>query len=201
MSESRGASRLVASVTASRLLFSMGIGALALFSIYQPSLKDESWVVICSLVLLGLAEASDALDGHFARKYGVVSDFGKMFDPYCDSVSRLIIYWSLAVMGRVWVVVPLVMAVRDVTVSYARIILTRKGRDVSARVTGKLKAVVQGVCAPILMALIWVDARFQAQIMGACSVAVIIITLASMFDYASAALADDEQGGAEGGGE
>ena len=173
---------LVTVLTGSRLGLAAGVGVLALWS------DSQAWAVVASLLLLGLVELSDALDGFLARRWGAVSDFGKMFDPYCDSVSRLIIYWSLAVAGHVWVVVPLVMAVRDVTVSYSRIIMTRRGIDVSARLTGKLKAVVQGACAPILLLTFWMPADFSRWVIAGAGTAVIGITLASMVDYVRAAL-------------
>jgi phosphatidylglycerophosphate synthase len=111
-----------------------------------------------------------------------------MFDPYADSVSRLTIYWALAVVGRCLAVVPLVMAVRDVTVGYSRLLMERSGQDVAARWTGKLKAVVQGAAAPVLMAgpLFWGAAG--GYFVYALSGAVIAITLASMVDYGRSAL-------------
>jgi CDP-diacylglycerol--glycerol-3-phosphate 3-phosphatidyltransferase len=173
---------LVTALTGSRLILAAGIGGLAVWS------EAQAWAVVASLVLLGLSELTDALDGFLARRWGAVSDFGKMFDPYCDSVSRLIIYWALAVTGRAWVAVPLVMAVRDVTVSYSRIIMTRRGIDVSARLTGKLKALVQGLCAPVLFATFWMAQGPADTVIALASSLVILITLMSMVDYVRAAL-------------
>jgi hypothetical protein len=48
------------------------------------------------LALLILIEASDLLDGVFARRYDLVSEYGAMLDPYADSITRLIVYWSMA---------------------------------------------------------------------------------------------------------
>jgi CDP-diacylglycerol--glycerol-3-phosphate 3-phosphatidyltransferase len=170
-------------LTASRLGFAVGVAVLTIWS------GASVWAILASGALIGLIELTDFLDGQLARRHGLVSDFGKMFDPYADSISRLIVYWSLAVIGRCPAVVPLVMAVRDVTVSYSRIQLTRRGRDVSARWTGKLKALVQGIAAPILMMgpvlPYWEQAETYA--VYGLSGAVLLITLASMLDYVRAA--------------
>jgi CDP-diacylglycerol--glycerol-3-phosphate 3-phosphatidyltransferase len=134
-------------------------------------------------VLLAISEVTDALDGFFARRLGVVSETGAMLDPYADSVSRLIVYWSLAGAGSALAFVPLVMAVRDVTVAYARITWVRQGKSVSARLSGKVKAVVQGVAA---FALLWGPLYVKATgvwITVALSWLVIAVTVYSAVDY------------------
>ena len=97
-----------------------------------------------ALGLLLAIEATDALDGFLARRLGVAGRFGELFDPYCDSIARLVTYFGLAWAGLCpwWLV--LVMAVRDVSVAYIRIACVISGRRVSSRLSGKLKAVVQG---------------------------------------------------------
>jgi len=170
-------------ISGSRIVLALGVAALV------PWSARSGWAVVVSLVLLGLVELSDVLDGYLARRWDAVTDFGKMFDPYSDSVSRLTIYWSLAVLGRCLTVVPLVMAIRDVTVGYVRTVMTRKGMDVSARRTGKLKAVVQGLCAPLLMASFggWASAPVRSALLWGGSTAVLLVTLTSMVDYCACA--------------
>lgn len=170
-------------LTGSRLAFALVMVLLT------PWAVQERWAIVAGVILVLAIELTDLLDGMLARRQGVVSEFGKMFDPYSDSVSRLMVYWSLAVVGRALVFVPLVMAVRDVTVSYCRILLSRSGRDVSARFTGKLKALVQGVCALMLAAgpLYWGQQAGRWWVHG-LSLLVVLVTLASMVDYAQAAL-------------
>jgi len=154
-----------------------------------PWSVHESWATAASLVLIVAIEVSDMLDGALARKINSTSQFGKVFDPYADSISRLIVYWSLAVLGRCLSFVPLVMAIRDVTVAYSRMVMMRRRMDVSARYTGKLKAVVQGVCALLLMAgpLYW-SPQYARAVIITLSSAVMLVTVASMIDYGMAAL-------------
>ncbi len=173
---------LVNLVTGSRVGLAVAVAALS------PWSGAERWAIIAATALVVLVEVTDLADGYLARLHGVVSDWGKMFDPYSDSVARLTIYWSLAVIGRCWIFLPLVMAVRDVTVSYARILMTRQGRSVAARWTGKLKAWVQGVGALVLISgpLYWGGAG--PAVIHTTSACVLLITAASMIDYAAAAL-------------
>ncbi len=169
-------------MTGSRLLLALPVAVLVPWSLH------ETWATTASVFLILTIEASDILDGTLARSINSTSQFGKVFDPYADSISRLIVYWSLAVLSRCLYFVPLVMAVRDVTVAYARMVMMRRGMDVSARHTGKLKAVVQGLCALGLMAgpLYW--GSHERVVVITLSAAVIIVTVASMVDYGMAAM-------------
>jgi len=160
-------------------------------------LADPNSVATCT-VLLALIEASDILDGLLARRLGAVTQWGAMLDPYADSVSRIAIYWGLACAGLTFAVVPLAMALRDVTVSYCRIIWTRAGRSVSAKWSGKLKAIVQGTAAFFLL---YVPRLFTPAVRDGVSWLVLLVTLLSMVDYcaktirmvlSSAASSDEE---------
>ena len=109
--------------------------------------KDTTFALLFNLFLLGVIEVTDLIDGKIARRFELVSESGATLDPYADSVSRLIVYWALATDGLVIFLVPLIMALRDVTVAYARIVLAQNNRTVSAKKSGKLKASVQAVGA------------------------------------------------------
>lgn len=145
------------------------------------------------LALLGLIEISDLLDGFSARRFNLVSEHGAMLDPYADSVSRLIVFWSMASAQYhsthyIIFFVPLVMALRDVTVAYSRIILTKHNRSVAAKRSGKIKAVVQGVGAFIILLgpVYWsFTGEWTRYVL---SWVIIIATAASVVEYAASAI-------------
>ncbi len=137
--------RIVQAVTAVRIPLAIGFGLALPHTQARPT-----WLYGC-LALLLLQELSDLLDGHLARRFGVVSEWGQMFDPFADSVSRLIVYWSLASVGLASAILPLVMALRDIIVAYSRLVSQLRGGSVSARVSGKIKAWVQGLGAIFLL--------------------------------------------------
>jgi len=136
---------LIQSVTLARIPLAI------IFSIVLQTGKFAVSTLIWSTVLLLLIEATDLLDGIFARRHSLVSEYGAMLDPFADSLSRLIIYWSLSTQGLVLFLVPLCMAIRDITVAYARILLAKKNQSVSARSSGKIKATVQAVGSFLLL--------------------------------------------------
>ena len=136
---------LIQSVTLARIPLAI------VFSIVLHTKEFAVHTLIWSTALLVLIEATDLLDGIFARRHSLVSEYGAMLDPFADSLSRLIIYWSLASQGLVLFLVPLCMALRDITVAYARILLAKKAQSVSARSSGKIKASVQAVGSFLLL--------------------------------------------------
>lgn len=185
LSSRRGAYIGLQILTVARVPISI-VFAAVLLGLYQPAndTPQVALLIACTVILL-LGEVTDALDGFLARRYSLQSEWGAMLDPYADSVSRLIIYWALGQAGLALALVVLVMAVRDVTVAYCRIIWTRQGRSVGAKLSGKVKAVVQFAGAFILLLLplfVAVEARWP---MLAVSWLVIVATAWSGLDYVS----------------
>ena len=99
------------------------------------------WIALAIAVSF---ELTDAFDGWVARRRNEVSDFGKILDPLADSVSRFTVFLAFLVEGwaSVWAIAPLFW--RDSIVSTVRVLAASQGVIVSARFSGKLKAVVQG---------------------------------------------------------
>lgn len=100
------------------------------------------------LFLLGVSELSDALDGFLARKFNQVTDLGKILDPMADSIARLSVFLTFT---QPPVNVPLVCVFiflyRDSVTSTLRTICALRGFALAARPSGKIKAIIQGVCA------------------------------------------------------
>ncbi len=168
-------------LTVSRLLFSLAFAMTLVLADDKPNIL---WICLGILVV---AELTDILDGVIARRFGLVSEFGAMLDPYIDSLSRLLIYFALASNGLVLPFVPIVMALRDVTVAHLRIILTHRGRSVGAKWSGKIKATAQvtGAILAITGPLYW-------DFTGAWPIAtiswvVIAVTVGSVIEYARTA--------------
>lgn len=168
---------LIQSITLARIPLAILFSIVLLTSEYRIST-----LVWCVLLLLAI-EATDLLDGIFARRHSLVSEYGAMLDPYADSLSRLIIYWSLSVENLVLFLVPLSMALRDITVAYSRILLAKKNRSVSARTSGKIKALVQAIGSFLVLLgpLYWEFTGYW--IFYVLSGIIIIVTLFSAVEY------------------
>ena len=96
-----------------------------------------------ALLAIAIAEElSDVFDGIAARRAGSVTALGAILDPLADSLARLTIYFAMALAGWVALAVPFVMAARDIVVAYTRIACAATGLATSARLSGKIKALV-----------------------------------------------------------
>jgi cardiolipin synthase len=93
--------------------------------------------------LVMLCELSDAFDGFAARRFNQVSDIGKILDPFADSFYRFTIFASFMAVGYMPLGMLLIFFYRDSIVSMLRIVSGLGGIAMSARISGKLKAVVQ----------------------------------------------------------
>jgi CDP-diacylglycerol--glycerol-3-phosphate 3-phosphatidyltransferase len=173
--------RFIQLLTASRLFLAAAVAVLL------TAAGPVDWALAVTFVLIGLIELTDLFDGHLARRWQVVSTFGKMFDPFCDAVSRLTVYWSLSQVGLCWTVVPLVMAVRDVTVAYIRAAKAGAGGDVSARWPGKLKAWIHGLTGLVLVLAALLAPDIVAYLVAPASIAVMFFSLAALADHLIAA--------------
>ena len=175
---------LVQAVTVARAPLAVAFAGVLLWGGQSTS------VLIACAVLLLAAEMTDAADGFLARRLGVVSQWGATLDPYVDSVFRMIVYWALGWAGLALGLTVLVMAVRDVTVAYCRILLTRRGRSVAARWSGKLKAIVQGVAGFVLLAGPFYWPLTGPWTVPAVSWLVIVTTALSAVEYIAAAVSE-----------
>lgn len=171
---------IVQAVTLSRIPLALVFAAILMHWEHRP------WGLVACAAVLGIIELTDLFDGKLARRWKTVNEWGAMLDPYADSTARIIVYWALAVSQPplVMAMVPLAMALRDVTVAYCRIVMTRYGASVSAKWSGKIKAWFQGMGAVIFIAgpLYWPWTGYWPYYL--CSWIVFVVTLASLVEYA-----------------
>ncbi|MDG5815529.1 CDP-alcohol phosphatidyltransferase family protein [Chitinispirillales bacterium ANBcel5] len=127
--------------TTSRVVFAP---LFAYFFITGFPTDQTAWIWIC-FALAVLIELSDLLDGTIARSRGEVTDFGKVFDPVADSVSRQTIFISFMVTGVIPLWMYLIFFYRDAFLQLLRIVCASSGIVLAARKSGKAKAVLQGI--------------------------------------------------------
>ncbi len=121
--------------------------------IYPVFEGDVIWR-LAAAALFGLTAFTDMLDGAIARRYHLITDFGKFLDPLAD---KLLIFGAmLAVMVRfadekqfvsvfVWAV--LIVILRETAVTSMRMIASQKqGIVIAAGILGKIKTVSQMIC-------------------------------------------------------
>ena len=105
------------------------------FSIGRVSLS------IVALVIFLLIEVTDLADGYIARKYNLVTDLGKVMDPFSDVFSRLTYFISFLSLGIMHPVFTLIILYREFSIVFIRMILAQRGIALAAKSGGKLKSV------------------------------------------------------------
>jgi CDP-diacylglycerol--glycerol-3-phosphate 3-phosphatidyltransferase len=115
-----------------------------------------SWMWI-ALSLIMLIELSDLFDGMVARARKEVTDFGKVFDPVADSLSRQTIFISFMVTGIIPLWMYLIFFYRDAFLQLLRIVCASSGVVLAARKSGKAKAVLQGIASFGVLIVVMLD--------------------------------------------
>jgi CDP-diacylglycerol---glycerol-3-phosphate 3-phosphatidyltransferase len=125
----------------------------ALFFIlgYRSSDPLLIWAAVGCGILI---ELSDMFDGMIARARSEVTDFGKVFDPVADSVSRQTVFISFLVTGIIPLWLYLIFFYRDAFMQLLRIVCANNGIVLAARMSGKLKAVLQAVASFAVLAIV-----------------------------------------------
>lgn len=88
------------------------------------------------------AAATDMLDGFIARKYQVITYFGKIMDPMADKLMQLTALFMLARVGYVMVIIPWLVLVKELFLLISGMFLIRKKVDMSAKWFGKITTVL-----------------------------------------------------------
>ena len=112
---------------------------------------------IVALVLFVLAAVTDFLDGKIARKYNLVTDFGKFMDPIADKLLVASVLFMIAIDGTIpnpWgvIVVTIIMG-RELIIDAFRLIASNKGIVLAADIWGKAKTMVQCWTMPLCILL------------------------------------------------
>lgn len=104
----------------------------------NESLKVDSTYLIAGVIFI-IASLTDFVDGYIARKYNLVTDFGKLVDAIADKVLVNSVLIILASQGLISPIIPVVVVIRDCVVNSIKMLAASKGKVVAAIKSGKLK--------------------------------------------------------------
>ena len=111
-----------------------------LVALMVPGIPGGKWI---ALALFCLASLTDMLDGKIARKYNLITDFGKFMDPLADKLLVCSAMIALIDLDRIpaWVVI--VIIAREFIISGFRLVASDNGIVIAAGWWGKIKTVCQ----------------------------------------------------------
>jgi CDP-diacylglycerol--glycerol-3-phosphate 3-phosphatidyltransferase len=159
----------------------------------------EIWGFVVPAIVYILTGLTDMLDGKIARKYNLVTDFGKFIDPLADKFMVLssmitILVWMLLLgnttLALVFVWVVLIILLRELGVTSLRLVVAGKsGIVVAASMLGKIKTVSQMAGTVILIVEPMIPFFSENHILSYVAMAIMAFrTLFSGIDYLKAYL-------------
>ena len=112
---------------------------------------DDAILRIITAIIFALTSLTDMIDGKIARKYNLITDFGKFMDPLADNF--LVIAAMLGILARfdylrsVFVWAAAIVIFRELAVTSIRLVAAQKsGLVVAASWLGKIKTTTQMIC-------------------------------------------------------
>lgn len=130
-------------------------------------------------LVFAAASFTDYLDGHIARKYHLVTDFGKFMDPLADKLlvcSALICLIELRQLPA-WMVIIIIS--REFIISGFRLVASDNGIVIAASYWGKFKTTFQMIAVILLI----VNLPALTFITNLCVWAALVLTVVSLVDY------------------
>lgn len=147
-------------ITISRIILSIVVLLLLIFPLEKVGINLPTLLVsgkvqvnikyfICGFLFL-IGSLTDLVDGHIARKYNMVTDFGKVMDAIADKLLVNGVLIILACTGFIHMIIPVIVISRDTIVDSIKMVVGNKVGAVGASSAGKLKTVFM-MCGVTLM--------------------------------------------------
>lgn len=114
----------------------MGINIPQLF-VNETIVVDVRYLV--AGVLFIIASLTDFIDGYLARKYNLVTDFGKFMDAVADKILVNAVLVILSAQGFIHPIIPVIVIMRDTFIDSVRMVAGGKGKVIPAGMLGKVK--------------------------------------------------------------
>ena len=157
---------------------------------------------ITACVIFLMASFTDYLDGHIARKRGIVTNFGKFMDPLADKLLVCSALILLSAEGSLHPLITLIIVAREFIISGFRLVAADRGVVIAASKWGKLKTVTQMLmCVLLILKLplffIGSDAGFGLSLifMYVVEALAVILTIVSLIDYIAKNISIITEGG------
>lgn len=148
------------------------------FLLLTPSHADFKWIAFALFVVASL---TDLLDGHIARKYHMITNFGKFMDPLADKLLVSSALICLVALNKIpaWVVI--VIIAREFIISGFRLVAADNGVVIAASYWGKFKTAFQMVTVIVL--ILNIPGEVFAVIGTVLIYISLVLTVISLIDY------------------
>ncbi len=125
-------------------------------------LMDNVYCRVLSLIIFTVAALTDVWDGHLARKYGIVTGFGKFMDPLADKILTLTAFVSFVALGYVQAWMIMLILIREFLITGLRSLAAYRGMVIPPTMSAKFKTVLQMVSIVAILLYINLKTIFEA---------------------------------------
>lgn len=141
-----------------------------------------------STAVFAIAIATDAVDGRIARKYNLITDFGKLWDSIADKALTGMAFIGLSIVGELpWWITALVL-IREWGITWMRVAMLKYG-VMAANAGGKLKTVLQSVALLLFLPGLPLMPAWLQWIAWIAMAAAVLVTLVTALAYIREAIA------------
>ncbi|HAB59608.1 MAG TPA: CDP-diacylglycerol--glycerol-3-phosphate 3-phosphatidyltransferase [Lachnospiraceae bacterium] len=148
------------------------------FFLLTDMVPNSNYIAVAIFIIACL---TDALDGYIARKYNLISNFGKFMDPLADKLlvsSALICFVQLQLIPA-WIIIVIIS--REFIISGFRLIASDNGIVIAASWWGKFKTTAQMIMSVLL--IVNFDGVFFNTLEQVFIYIALVLTVISLIDY------------------
>ncbi len=126
---------------------------------FGPSVQVVSTVLM--LICYATAEITDLVDGKIARKYHLVTDLGKVMDPFADTLSHLTFFVCFMDKGIMPAWCFIIIMWREFAILFSRMLMMKVGKAMPANIWGKSKTCLYAATSILSIAYIVAETFFD----------------------------------------
>ena len=142
---------------------------------------DISWRLGATAVFI-VAILTDMADGKIARKYNLITRFGKIWDPVADKTLTGMAFVGLSILNELPWWITIVILVREWGITLLRVAVLKYG-VISANRGGKLKTVMQSVALILFLPGLWWLPAPISWVAWAAMIVALVLTVLTGLDY------------------
>ena len=129
---------------------------LPVFALFYLNSDKHPHYLYFAIAVLVISGATDILDGIIARKFNMITDFGKLLDPLADKITQLVVVICLATTNRRIVPLLVICVVKEICQALGGVLLLKRGAKIDgAKWYGKVSTAAFYSVMAIFM--VWAD--------------------------------------------